>query len=201
MPEDQIFRIIIIVGLATIMPVGMYHRLKAHAAGDRIDRREEGLFILLTLRPVSAVGILGVIAYAINPAWMAWSAVPLPHAMRWAGVACGVLSAALFILSFRALGTNITDTVVTRAKHTLVTRGPYRYVRHPFYVACALAVIATTLVTANWVIGLSGLLSMALLVKRTATEESNLRARFGAAYDDYVSTTGRFFPKRPRGSR
>ncbi len=200
MPEDQTFRFIIVVGLVTIMPFGLYHRLKAHAAGDHIDRREEGLFILLTLRPIAAVGILGVIAFAISPAWMTWSALPLPAAVRWVGVGIGVLGGLLFIFSFRALGKNITDTVVTRAQHTLVTSGPYRYVRHPFYVACALAVIANTLVTANWVIGLSGLLTMTLLVKRTTIEERNLCIRFGAAYEDYMATTGRFIPRRQRNA-
>jgi protein-S-isoprenylcysteine O-methyltransferase Ste14 len=30
--------------------------------------------------------------------------------------------------------TLLTDTLVTRREHTLITHGPYRWVRHPFYV-------------------------------------------------------------------
>ena len=42
--------------------------------------------------------------------------------------ACGLL-----VWTFRCLGKNLTDTVVTRQEHTLVMQGPYRWVRHPFY--------------------------------------------------------------------
>lgn len=41
--------------------------------------------------------------------------------------------------TFIVLGPNLTDTVVTRKVHGLVTTGPSRWVRHPFHVA-ALAV-------------------------------------------------------------
>ena len=54
-----------------------------------------------------------------------------------------------------SLGTNLTDTVVTRAEATLVTHGPYRWVRHPYYVTAALLMGSVTLLTANWLIGAS----------------------------------------------
>ena len=57
-------------------------------------------------------------------------------------VGVGVVAACLLIWTFRSLGTNLTDTVVTRKDHTLVTSGPYRFVRHPFYVAYTLAIAA-----------------------------------------------------------
>ena len=62
MQDEQIFRLILILGFAGVFPVGIYHRLKAHALKDNLDRRQEGLFILLTLRPVGLVGMLGLLA-------------------------------------------------------------------------------------------------------------------------------------------
>lgn len=53
MQGDALFRLVLIFGIVSIMPVGVFHRLKAHTAGDNLNRREEGLFILLTLRPPS----------------------------------------------------------------------------------------------------------------------------------------------------
>src|SRR3990170_7285537 len=156
MQDDRVFRIILLIGFAVVLPVGLYHRIKSQASKEKLDRRAEGLFILLTLRPIAAIGIAGLVVYVINPAWMAWSSVRLPLWLRWLGVGLGVMAAALLILVFRSLGTNLTDTVVTRARHTLVTGGPYRWVRHPFYVAAALAVTANSLATANWFVGLTG---------------------------------------------
>ena len=49
MQDEQIFRLILVLGFAGVFPVGIYHRLKAHASKEKLDRRQEGLFILLTL--------------------------------------------------------------------------------------------------------------------------------------------------------
>lgn len=192
---DSLFRLVLIVGLALVLPVAVIHRLKARAADDRLDRREEGVFILLTLRPLGMAGMLSLLLFFANPGWMAWSAIPLPDAVRWVGVGIGVIGGVLFIATLRALGPNLTDTVVTRARHTLVTTGPYRWVRHPFYLASALAVLANTLAAANWFIGLTGGAAVVLLVVRSNREEQNLEKRFGAEYAEYVHRTGRFLPR------
>ncbi len=195
MEHDNIFRIILILGFAAVIPVGVYHRLKSQASREKLDRREEGLFILLTLRPIGLVVWVGLLAYMINPAWMSWSSYNLPIEVRWLGVGLGVIAGALLIVVFRTLGTNLTDTVVTRTRHTLVTGGPYRWVRHPFYVATALAVAANAVVTANWFLALTGVVGVALIVIRTRTEEEKLIERFGDAYRNYMQRTGRFIPR------
>ncbi len=196
MEDENIFRIILILGFGVVFPIALYHRLAAHLASrEKLNRRAEGLFILTTLRPIALVGIVGLLAYVINPAWMSWSAVRLPMWVRWLGVGLGVIAALLLIVVFRSLGTNLTDTVVTRARHTLVTCGPYRWVRHPFYVAFTLAVAANSVVTANWFLALTGVVTVALIVVRTRTEEEKLIERFGDAYRTYMERTGRFIPR------
>ena len=76
-----------------------------------------------------------------------------------------------------------------------ITSGPYRYVRHPFYVTAALAFAANALATANWFIASTGFVALALLVIRTPTEEGKLVERFGDDYRRYMARTGRFFPR------
>jgi protein-S-isoprenylcysteine O-methyltransferase Ste14 len=56
--------------------------------------------------------------------------------------------------------------------------------RHPFYVAAALAFLAKSLVTANWFVFVTGGLALTLLVVRCRTEEAKLVERFGDAYRD-----------------
>lgn len=200
MSDEQIFRLLLIVGLIGICPIGVYYRLQS-ATSERLDRRQEGMFILATLRPIGAAGMLGLLAYLIDPAWMSWSQVGLPISLRWLGVGLGVIAGLLLIWALRSLGPNLTDTVVTRAEHTLVTTGPYRWVRHPFYVASALAIAANSLVAANWFLALAGGLAMALLVIRTRTEEEKLIERFGDRYLEYMGRTGRFLPRVSRSRR
>lgn len=197
MQQEDLFRLVLCLGFAGVFPIALYYRLRSRVAGEKLNRREEGIFILLTLRPIALVRIVGLVAYVIDPARMAWSSVPLPPWIRWCGIGIGVTAGVSLILVMRTLGPNLTDTVVTRAHHTLVMHGPYRWVRHPFYGACALALTADSLVTANWFLAVAGALTLALLVIRTRKEEENLLARFGDEYAAYMRRTGRFFP-RPR---
>src|SRR5262245_59188145 len=131
MSDDDLFRIVLIVGFVIVLPVAVYHRVRAHGGGEKLDRRQEGI-LLVPIRLLALAGMAGLLAFVIDPPLMAWSSVPLPVPLRWAGVGLAVAAAALLIWTFRNLGQNLTDTVVTRKEHTLVTTGPYRWVRHPF---------------------------------------------------------------------
>ena len=195
MEYEQTFRFILILGFAVVLPIGAYHRIKSQATGEKLDRRHEGIFILVTLRPIGLASMVGLVTYMINPALMAWSSVAPPNWLRWSGVVLGIAGGLLLVATFRTLGKNLTDTVVTRAEHTLVTRGPYRWVRHPFYLATALTVVANSLVTANWFLALTSGMAFGLLVLRTRIEEEKLIERFGEDYKDYMKRTGRFLPR------
>ena len=194
MSDEAVFRWVMMAGFAAVVGIIAPHRVKA-GTRERLDRRKEGVFMLATLRPAGAVLWLSIIFYMINPAWMAWSAVPIPVWLRWSGAAFIVSCAALLIWTLPTLGTNLTDTVVTREHHTLVTRGPYRWIRHPFYVAMALVTTGSALIAANLFMFVSGAVVFALLALRSRVEEEQLAARFGDAYHEYKKRTGRFLPR------
>ena len=195
MNHDQIFRAVLVVVFLMVGPVGIYHRLKSQATRERLDRWQEGLFMLATLRPVAMAFWLGVFAWMVDPDWMAWSSLSLPAWLRWTGVGVMATACGLLVWTFRCLGKNLTDTVVTRQRHTLVMHGPYRWVRHPFYDSGALLVVAVPLIAANWFIFMAGVVVLFLLIVRTRTEEQHLVARFGDSYRAYVEGTGRFLPR------
>ncbi len=195
MGSDQTFRAVLIVTLVSVFLIAVSGRLRART-NEKLDRRQEGLFMLVTLRTVGLVLWVAVIVYAIDPASMAWSAVPLPEWVRWAGLPVAAVAVGLLAWTLRSLGKNLTDTVVTRREHSLVTRGPYRFVRHPFYDSVALTVLAAGLMMANGFVLSAGGLFICLFIVRTRKEEENLLARFGDPYRTYVERTGRFLPRR-----
>lgn len=194
MSEDQTFRLALIAGAILLMPIMVYHRLKART-GESLDRRQEGLAILLTLRPIGLAMMAGLIAYMIDPRLMAWSSIALPTWLRWAGVGAGLLAMPLLLWTLTNLGKNLTDTVVTRRAHTMVSTGPYRWVRHPFYDVVALCALANGMAAANWFLLLTGGVVVTLLAVRSRTEEEKLLLRFGDSYRTYMGQTGRFLPK------
>lgn len=195
MSTEAAVRAASIVVMLLILPVGIYHRVKSQSTNEALDRRQEGMFILATLRPLGAVFWFGLFAWMINPAWMSWSSVTLPAWIRWMGVAVLLMGSGLFVWTFRSLGTNLTDTVVTRKQHTLVQHGPYRWIRHPLYTSAALLIAALSLICANWFLLLTGMALLCVLVMRTRIEEGNLVARFGDGYRQYMERTGRFVPR------
>ena len=55
---DQPFRIVLLVGTLMVFPIMAYHRLKSQATGEKLDRWQEGRFILFTLRPLGVTAVL-----------------------------------------------------------------------------------------------------------------------------------------------
>jgi protein-S-isoprenylcysteine O-methyltransferase Ste14 len=197
MSVDDIFRLALVLLAAVFMPIGLYHRLQAHT-GEKIDRWQEGVVILFGLRLAALMVFVAVIAWLVKPSSMAWSRLPLPPWLRWTGLAVAVCGGILWVYTVQHLGRNLTDTVVTRRQHVLVTTGPYRWVRHPFYIACLLMLLGVSLTMANWFILLaSSILWFAFLFPRTRIEEQNLLDRFGDDYRNYAQRVGRFVPRLP----
>jgi protein-S-isoprenylcysteine O-methyltransferase Ste14 len=194
MTDEPLFRYFLLAGFLLFVPLGAWHRIRART-GEKLDRRQEGLFMLVAVRLVGITGMGSFIAYLIHPAWMAWASVLLPTWLRWLGLGLGLLGGTLILWTFHNLGRNLTDTVVTRKQHTLVTTGPYRWIRHPFYTSALLAILANSLAAANWFFFAAGALMFLLLVIRSRKEEENLIARFGDEYRNYRKRTGRFVPR------
>ena len=53
MDRELTFRLILTLGLVFVLPFALYFRLKSRVPGERLDRTQEGWFILLTLRLVA----------------------------------------------------------------------------------------------------------------------------------------------------
>ena len=195
MDSEILFRIALGVILARTALIGLVHRIHAAAAGGKVSRREEGYLFATVLRLTGLVHFAVTLAYLFAPESVAWAAIPLPAWVRWCGAIAAILSTTLMNATLSALGKNLTDTVMPRTDATLVTHGPYRWVRHPFYTTAALLMASATVLTANWLIGLLGAVVLTLLAIRTPKEEAKLVERFGSAYQEYMTRTGRYLPR------
>ena len=189
------FRWILIAVFVVNGGISAYYRRKARQA-ETIARTEEGALLVL-LRLVFALPLfLPILAYMINPAWMDWSSVSLPVWLRWGGAVLGVGVMPLMYWIFSTIGRNISETVLTKKTHELVTSGPYRWVRHPLYAVFPLMSIAISLLAANWFIGGMTLLALVMIVLVVIPkEEANLIEAFGDEYRAYMKRTGRLLPR------
>ncbi|MFZ0256317.1 MAG: isoprenylcysteine carboxylmethyltransferase family protein [Gammaproteobacteria bacterium] len=77
----------------------------------------------------------------------------------------------------------------------LVTRGFYAHTRNPMYVANFSVVVGFSLVYGSaWGYGLLVPLFAYIYLAITTAEETYLREKFSAAYDEYARRVNRFFP-------
>jgi protein-S-isoprenylcysteine O-methyltransferase Ste14 len=194
--SEEPFRSILSTGWLITLSILLFHRIRSQMTRERLDRWQEGLPMLIGLRLVGLVTALGVAAYLVNPAAMAWASVDLPRRLRWVGIALAGTAAAMLTWTLVRLGRNLTDTVVTRRAHRLVVHGPYQWVRHPFYLFVTLCVLGTAVASANWFHLVSVLALFGMFWLRTSTEEAKLVERFGDEYRAYAARTGRFLPRR-----
>lgn len=196
MEPETPFRLALLVVMGTTASIAVRYRLRAARTGERISRRDEGWAMAISLR-LAGVALWGAtLGYLIGwPLPLGATSYPCPDWLRWCGVGAAAITSLLFLWTLHSLGHNLTDTVVTRRNATLVTHGPYRWVRHPFYLSAALLMGAVTLLAANWLIGATSVAVLSLLALRTPLEEQRLIERFGDAYRDYIRTTGRFWPR------
>jgi protein-S-isoprenylcysteine O-methyltransferase Ste14 len=196
MANEQVFRWFFIAIFVSMLSISGYFRRKARQSGEAIPRAREGKLVLLSRLLFAAPLYLSIFAYMLNPAWMAWSAMSLPTWLRWLGTAVGLAMLPLIYWVFRSIGTNVSETFLTKEKHVLIAHGPYRWVRHPLYAAATMSLVALSVLAANWfmlAVACAAFLGIAGLV--IPREEAKLAQKFGDDYREYMERTGRFAPR------
>jgi protein-S-isoprenylcysteine O-methyltransferase Ste14 len=112
--------------------------------------------------------------------------VGFPLAAQLAGLVVCVMGYALLAW---AMTSNVFFSQIVRIQsdrgHAVVTRGPYRYVRHPAYVGMILFELAMSILLASWWSLLASGLCAILLILRTALEDRTLQTEL-IGYVDYA---------------
>ena len=190
-----------------------------HRWAETADRLAMALFLLLVLvayavRPLPArraVGILPRVAAYVG----GFLVTPLPllpllmirfpwlqqapwlvlgwrvPVLSFVGLGLTLVGHALSAASIATLGRSFS--IVPEAR-TLVTRGPYRWVRHPVYVAEAVAALGVVLGNASALaVTLLGL-HVGIQLYRIRHEERVLTAQF-PEYREYARKVGMLFPR------
>ena len=196
MDIDQTFRLMMVAIFVISASISKYHRRKAKLSGEAISRRDEGRVAMLLRAAVALPLLLSFLAYMINPSWMAWSELALPVWARWVGVGLGIACLPLLWTLFQSIGSNISETVLTKKNHRLVMTGPFRWIRHPLYTVAMLLFFSYGLMASNWWMMMFTALGLGLIeVLVIPKEEVELIAKFGDEYRDYQERVGKLLPR------
>lgn len=107
-------------------------------------------------------------------------------------ISAGIL---LRYLSVRKLGKFFRSKIVIQDSHTLITTGPYKYLRNPSYTAVLVTFIGFGIGIGNWLSLISlfifGLISF---IRRISFENLALSKKFGHKYEEYQKKTWSLIP-------
>jgi len=137
---------------------------------------------------VSSLGLVTLVRYIVAglDQRYGWTG-DLPLAAQIAALAvCAVGYDLIFLW---AIASNAFFSQIVRIQpergQTVVTGGPYRYVRHPAYIGAILYELAVPVLLASWWAMIPSGLAAILLIFRTALEDRTLQAEL-AGYAEYV---------------
>ena len=171
--------------------------------GDRFAQPEGPVLSFGPMpKAVSALVTLAILTNLVaSPCWYVFPKLvakfdmPMQARLKVVGVALCTLGLALQFLSHLYLGTNWSTKVEIQASQKLCVGGVYSQVRHPMYTAFLAFAAGLLFLTANWLVGLSYITSVAVVVfSRLTPEEDMMAARFGQEYDTYRARTGALVP-------
>jgi protein-S-isoprenylcysteine O-methyltransferase Ste14 len=190
------FRILLpILIVAFALHRGYYVKYHSQPDDVTLKKRHQGI----ASRVSGVLGLLGfisMIAFVINPGWLAFASLALPVWLRWAGIALTLAGFTLLQWAQVTLGKSWSDTPRMMKEQALVTSGPYQFIRHPIYTAFILILGSTLMTSANWFIGLAWLgMTVLEVASRVGFEESLMLDYFGDQYRAYMKKTGQLLPR------
>jgi protein-S-isoprenylcysteine O-methyltransferase Ste14 len=97
--------------------------------------------------------------------------------------------------SIWTLGRYFTVRVQVSEEATLVTKGPYKNIRHPAYTGSLLTFVGISLAIGSWLGAIIALIVKLIAIEyRIRVEEDALEDAFGSQYEEYKKRTWKLFP-------
>ena len=174
--------------VASLLGLAMFLTIDPDLARERrrpgpggVDRR--------TQRLLSTAMSAQVVVACLDVGRFHWSD-GVPPSLRTAGL---LLFGAGFGLVIWSVAVNRFFSSVVRVQadrgHTIITRGPYGYVRHPGYAGMLMSYPLVSLAIGSWLALLPGALCFALVLRRARLEDAYLQQHL-PGYRDYATSVG-----------
>ncbi len=115
--------------------------------------------------------------------------------IAWTGAGLALFGCAFAIWARLILGANWSAEVQIKQGHTLIRKGPYKFIRHPIYTGILLILVGDALAIGELHAVLAFFLILIGFARKAKKEESYLATEFGPAFDEHVRHTGFFLPR------
>jgi protein-S-isoprenylcysteine O-methyltransferase Ste14 len=161
-------------------------RVRERLQGRGGTARDRGTRVLIVVTLAAAIALAAVTASRATR-------IAVPY--RIAGTIVMWVGLAIRVWAIATLGRAFRTTVEVAPGQTVVSTGPYRWVRHPSYGGLLLIVTGFGLAAGHWlVLIVCALLPLTALLRRVQIEEAELTAVLGDPYRAYQARTKRLIP-------
>lgn len=158
-----------------------------------ITKRDQKVWDKVWMALISIVFLVWLVLIPLDAVRFHWSQMPL-----FLQVAGTMILFCSFYLSYVTFRENSYLSPMARVQRdrgqTVVSTGPYHYIRHPLYAAALLFLLGAALLLGSWYGLLSGLILVGMFAGRAILEEHMLQKEL-EGYDAYMAQVKyRFIP-------
>lgn len=114
--------------------------------------------------------------------------------IRYIGLAVYLVFSWIQVWSFKSLGDNYSQDIMIKKKHELVTKGPFKIIRHPQYACQIILDLGATAATLGYIVGLIAIIEIPIYIMRASVEEKLLAKYFTEKFSDYKKKSGFMIP-------
>ena len=114
--------------------------------------------------------------------------------IRYIGLAVYLVFSWIQVWSFKSLGENYSQDIMIKKNHELVTKGPFKLIRHPQYMCQILLDLGATAATLGYVVGLLALIEIPIYIMRASAEDKLLYKYFAERFSEYKKKSGFMIP-------
>jgi protein-S-isoprenylcysteine O-methyltransferase len=133
-------------------------------------------------------------AALVELAWRGQRAIPL-DLTSWGALSVMVAGLTLRAWAVALLGPWFTWNVTIQPGRRLVSRGPYRLMRHPGYTGALMTFVASCVLLRSWATAALAAVALALAFMRRIRYEEALLLETLAGYEAYLARTGKLLPR------
>lgn len=116
------------------------------------------------------------------------------NTIRYIGLAVYLVFSWIQVWSFKTLGDNYSQDIMIKKKHELVTKGPFKLIRHPQYFCQILVDIGGALAALSYIVSGFALIEIPIYIMRASVEDKLLAKYFGDEFIQYKKRSGFFLP-------
>ncbi len=191
----------LIVGFywARVLKLVIKTRRQTGRAANFVPPELLGRVLRIVWYPTVAAWVLVPWLYVLFVA--AGFAVPSPMRLlvvapwvRWPGVLLAAAALGATMVCWRKMGRSWRMGIDPGEKTSLITTGPFAFVRHPIYALSSVVMLGSVLAVCSWLMLVLGLVHTLLLQWEARREEKALVGVHGETYLAYMRQTGRFLP-------